>query len=473
MLHLINWKAFRERPKRFLLLDLGMLSLAVVHLLLLFFDVTYLHLRSTYSHWLPAVVQAYDPMKGIEPHRFTEDYQSAAHRYFLNCPRVSTKQVRDMQQRSQEMIEENPFEGADLSGALEQMKARMRNHTSINNSSKQAFDFYWKQACSPGEQQFYMTEIEPLLQLNYWRRTGTNGKPVDYFVYVDLFFVSIYLLEFLMSWILAIRRFGKEQKILYPLYHWYDIVSCIPLQQFRFLRLLRIGVILYRLVRSDYIQLKHSALYRALMRYQRIIMEEISDQVALNILNNIQAKTKLGTNRDLLEETLRSHRHEIRDVIVANLQTLELPTLQTRQPEIVVEIAQVVMESIEATDDYQRLVNLPLVRPIVEQLLNEHKIAMITEQTMDAFLDHWQERLQSEKLQSLLCDLIDDILDQAIRLSLNERIQDLIEDINLQVLEELKESSTAKIWRAEQQELLVERVARREKKQRPPEHPGA
>lgn len=462
MFNVINWQAFKTRPKRFLVLDLTMLSLAVIHLILLLFDTTYLHLRGTYATILPQVVKFYDPMKGIEPHRFTQDYALAAERYFLACPQGSQRQRDNMQRLSQQMIEENPFERAKLSGLLEQIKERVREHTAINNSSRQAFNFYWKYACNPGEQAFYEKEIAPLLELNYWRRTATNGKPVDYFFYVDLFFVSIYLLEFVLSWMLAIRRFGKEQKVLYPLYHWYDIVSCIPLQQFRLLRLLRIGVILYRLVRSDYIRLRNSGVYRALMRYQRIVMEEISDQVALNILNNIQAKTKLGTNRDLLEETLTSHRTEIRDVIVSNLQTLELPTLQTRQPELVVEIAQVIMESIEATDDYQNLVRLPLVKPVVEQLINEHKIAVLTEQSLDAFLENWQTRLQSEKVQSLLCDLIDDVLDQAIRLSLNERIQDLMEDINLQILEELKESSTAKIWRAEEQELIVERVARRE-----------
>ncbi len=462
MLHLINWNAFRERSKRFLILDLTMLSLAVVHLLFLLFDTTYLPLRSTYLTWAPGITRAYDPMKGIEPHRFTQHYLASAEQYFAACPRVTSRQRSTMQSLSNQMVEENPFARARLSGLLEQIKEKIRIHTTITNSSKQAFNFYWKNACNPSEQAFYVNEIKPLIALNYWRRTGTNGHPVDYFLYMDLFFVSLYLLEFLVSWILAIRRLGKEQKFLYPLYHWYDIVSCIPLQQFRLLRLLRIGVIFYRMVRSDYIRLRNSGIYRALVRYQGIIMEEISDQVALNILNNIQAKTRLGTNRDLLEETLSSHRQEIRDVIVSNLQTLELPTLQTRQPEIVVQIAQVIMDSIEATDDYKNLVRLPLVRPVVEQLVNEHKIAVLTEQAMDAFLDNWQERLQSEQMQSLLRDLIDDLLDQAIRLSLNGRIQDLMEDINLQILEEFKESSTAKIWRAEQKDLLVERVAKRE-----------
>lgn len=462
MLHLINWNAFKERPKRFLILDLTMLTIAVLHLLLLLFDTTYLHLRSTYLTWVPAVAGVYDPMKGIEPHRFTQHYLTAADQYFAACPQVSNRQRIIMQRLSEQMVEENPFAQARLSGLLEQVKEQMRIHTSITNSSKQAFNFYWKNACNDSEQAFYQSEIKPLIELNYWRRTGTNGRSIDYFLYVDLFFVSLYLLEFLISWMLAIRRFGKEQKILYPLYHWYDLVSCIPLQQFRLLRLLRIGVIFYRMVRSDYIRLRKSGIYRALVRYQSIVMEEVSDQVALNILSNIQAKTKLGTNRDLLEETLSSHRGEIRDVIVNNLQTLELPTLQSRQPEIVVEIAQVVMQSIAATDDYQKLVRLPLVRPVVEQLVNEHKIAVLTEQAMDAFLENWQARLKSEQMQSLLSDLIDDLLDQAIRLSLNERIQDLMEDINLQILEELKESSTAKIWRTEQKELLVERVAKRE-----------
>ncbi len=456
----INWKAFSERPKRFLLIDLGMLTLALIHLSLLLFDMTYFSMRPYYLRIVPALAQTYDPVKGVEKHRFTQTYLRASDTFFENCP--SADQQQRMRELSAEMIEENPFQRANMTGILEQIKERMRQHTAIENSSKQAFNYYWNNACAPGEKAFFERDIAPLIAQNYWRRIGTNGNFINYFWYLELFFISLYLLEFCVSWVLAIRRFGKEQRVLYPIYHWYDLVSCIPFPQFRFLRLLRVGIIVYRLIRSDYINLKNSKTYTAMIRYQRIIMEEISDQVALNILNNIQAKTRLGTNRDLLEETLNAHRTRIRDVAVSNLQHFELPTLQTRQPEIVAEIADVVMESIEATEEYQNLIRLPLVRPVVERIVNPQKIAGITEQAMDAFLEHWQERLQSEQMQSLLKDLIDDVLDQAVGLSLNQQIQDLIEDINLQILEELKASSTAKIWKAEQNALLIEKVAEQE-----------
>ena len=271
----------------------------------------------------------------------------------------------------------------------------------------------------------------------------------------------------MISWIWAIRKQGREQRVLYPIYHWYDWVSCIPLQSLRILRLLRIGAIFYRLIRSDFIDIRQFRVYRSLIKYQNILMEEISDQVAINILTNIQAKTRLGTNRDLLEETLRVNRDKIRDLIVSSLQRVELPTLHTRQLELVDNLAEMILSSIKATEDYRQLASVPLVKPLMDQVINHAKIARLTEQSLDAFLSAWSIKIQSEEMQSILSDLVDDVLDASIELSLNEHIQQLVEDINIQILEELKESSTAKIWRAEAQGLLIEKITQHQQEVEP------
>jgi len=361
------------------------------------------------------------------------------------------------------MVEENPFERANLRGKLEIIKNNVSKYTKTD-SSKAAFRKFWQAGCQnlSARQAFYAQEIRPYLALNFWRGINTHGRPINYFIYIDLCFIFFFLLEFIISWLWAIRKLGREQRILYPLYHWYDWLSCIPLQSLRMLRLLRIGTIFYRLIRNDFIDIRQFKIYRSLVKYQKIIMEEISDQVAINILTNIEAKTRLGTNRDLLEETLRVNRDKIRDLIVSSMQRVELPTLHTRQLELVDNLADMILTSIKATDDYQQITRIPLAKPLIDQVINQPKIARITEQAMEAFLSAWALKIQSAEMQSILSDLVDDILDASIALSLNEHIQQLVEDINIQVLEEFKESSTAKIWRAEAQGLLVEKVVQRQ-----------
>lgn len=468
---LINWQAARDKQLPHLIVDIAMLLLASLHLIMLLFDTTYFYLRPTYVKWLPAVTRSYDPIKGIEPHRFTVKYQQEAAVYFESCQQsgeVSKAQQQKLIQLSTEMIDENPFERANLRGKLEIIKSNVSTYTQIDRS-KAAFQQFWQAGCQnlAARQHFYETEIRPYLAVNFWRRIGTNGRMVNYFLYIDLCFISFFLLEFLISWIWAIRKQGREQRVLYPIYHWYDWVSCIPLQSLRILRLLRIGAIFYRLIRSDFIDIRQFRVYRSLIKYQNILMEEISDQVAINILTNIQAKTRLGTNRDLLEETLRVNRDKIRDLIVSSLQRVELPTLHTRQLELVDNLAEMILSSIKATEDYRQLASVPLVKPLMDQVINHAKIARLTEQSLDAFLSAWSIKIQSEEMQSILSDLVDDVLDASIELSLNEHIQQLVEDINIQILEELKESSTAKIWRAEAQGLLIEKITQHQQEVEP------
>jgi len=466
---MINWEAMRKRQAPYLLLDLIMLSLALLHLLLLLFDSTYFKLRPTYFTHLPGLVQRYDPLKGVVPHRFSENYLLQAANLFDSCQATGQpanfQQAQYLSDLSAQMIAEDPFARAGLSGKLELIKANMRAFTQIENSSTQAFETFWQAACQHVSQyqSFFEQQIAPHLRVNYWRGIGFNGRPIDYFIYLDLFFISIFLSEFLISWFLAVRRQGREQRVLYPLYHWYDLVSCIPLQQLRILRLLRILAVYYRLVRSEIILLEKTWIYKRLLKYQKIIMEELSDQVAVNILSNIQAKTRLGGNRAMLEATLQAHRTDIRDILLSNLKRLELPALQIHQQALVDLIAEVVTHSIRSTSDYQQLARLPLVRPMLEQILNETRMAQLTEQALETFAQDLETRLQSEPMQAILSDLIDDVLDLAIRLSLDPRIQKLMEDINLQVLEQLKESSiNAKIWREEEKSLFIERLAARE-----------
>lgn len=466
---MINWEAIRQRRVPYLMLDLSMLALALLHLFLLLFDTSYFKLRPTYlSHW-PQLVQRYDLLKGVQPHRFTENYLAQAENFFATCRQSGlpegSPQALSLSQLSAQMISEDPFARAGLSGKLELIKANVREYTGVENSSTQAFAVFWTSACQQvtASAPFFERQIAPHLRVNYWRGLGFNGRPLDYFVYIDLFFIAIFLLEFLISWLRAVRRQGREQRVLYPLYHWYDLVSCIPLQQLRALRLLRILAIYYRLVRSDIILLQNTWIYQRVMKYQKIIMEEISDQVAINILGNIQAKTRLGGNRDLLEETLQAHRQDIRDILLNSLQKIELPSLRARQSELVDLMAGLLVQAVRSTDDYQQLASLPLMRPVLEQALSTQRVAQMTEQTLDSFLAALQQKLAEPELQQILAEAIDDILNLSIRLSLDPRIQQLVEDINIQVLEQLKESSTQqKIWRAEEKGRLLERLAERE-----------
>lgn len=115
------------------------------------------------------------------------------------------------------------------------------------------------------------------------------------FVTYDLIFVAVFLFEFVARWIVAVFQKTYHRWFFYPFIHWYDVIGCIPVGSFRWLRLLRIFSILYRLQKYGIIDLRNSAPGRFIAKYYDIMMEEISDSVVVNVLDGVQDEVRQGS----------------------------------------------------------------------------------------------------------------------------------------------------------------------------------
>lgn len=238
-----------------------MALLAVVNLLLVIFNLTYVPLRdfwltgrvsvgdirSAYfelegitieliPHPVSQLITQYDTLKGIVPDRDTEEYlilveqlqqELAENNKDLTSPEVS-RLLRDLRWRSAEIIDNNPFAEANKTGTLERIKNEMREHLPNSaNSAKQAFRQFWSvenlQDNLEEELDFFDTEIQPLFASNYYRYLSDNGGYVDYFGFIDFPFGVIFGLEFLTrTWFISRRRTGVSW-LDAMLWRWYDI----------------------------------------------------------------------------------------------------------------------------------------------------------------------------------------------------------------------------------------------------------
>lgn len=133
------------------------------------------------------------------------------------------------------------------------------------------------------------------------------------FVFWDGLFVAIYLTEFTVRWGFAIGRRSYERWYFYPFAHWYDLLGCIPVGSFRWLRILRVVSLLYRLQKRGIIDLTDTWLGALILKYYRVVVEEISDRVVINVLE--------GAQRELRTDTPLIHRIE-RDVLLPRKQQL-------------------------------------------------------------------------------------------------------------------------------------------------------
>lgn len=141
------------------------------------------------------------------------------------------------------------------------------------------------------------------------------------FVSYDLIFVCIFLTEFVVRWGLAVVNKTHHRWFFYPFVHWYDLIGCIPVGSFRWLRLLRIISILYRLQKYGIIDLKNTFLGKFFITYYNVLVEEVSDRVVENVLNGVQDEVKQGSPivEKILSDVLLPQKS-----IIANWLTLKI-----------------------------------------------------------------------------------------------------------------------------------------------------
>ncbi|GIW21036.1 MAG: hypothetical protein KatS3mg068_0043 [Candidatus Sericytochromatia bacterium] len=446
----VNWEELRRRNKIPLFFDLFMISLAILNILLVLFDFTYFYFRDFYFHNLNFITKIYDPIKGVEKHRDTEKIILLAETFFSNIENTKNEKLKnELVNICLEMIEKDFFSRANKSGSLEVIKNKIRKYEN-EESSKKAFKKFWNNTSIINfekNKKFFFKEIYPILQTNYWRGYDERGKYIDYFYYIDSIFVLIFILEFIFQWILAIKRNGNDEKILYPLYHWYDILGLIPLKEFRILRLFRILSVYIRLVNTNIIIIKDNPIYKRISKIKRIITEEISDQVSINILTDIQEKTKLGANRDLIAQTIKAHKEEIKHVLKENIVKLEKRIIQENHSKIVSFISNIILDSIENNSQYKKIEKIPYINQKIKEVINYSSIKNYIDEILKNSSNSFNKLITSKEGDDLLNNIIDDFIDEIIIILNDKKIQDLIENINLKVLEELKKGNKLKKWK--------------------------
>lgn len=300
-----------------------MALLALANLLLVLFDLSYIPLRDFWLHGkvkvlgftlgpvqapgffikipLPPIAKWYDPIKGIEPHRDTQQYLQRVDdlENQIRLTGVRSPQVvvilQDLQRRSEEIIDTNPFQLANKTGSLEKIKNRMRDHIFDNKeaSAKQAFRRFWSPdylATRDRKQGlvFFNSELRPLFETNYYRPIGENGEFVDYFGLIDFPFFVLFSLEFLArTWLISRRHTGVSW-LDAMLWRWYDVFLLLPF--WRFLRIIPVTV---RLDHAKLIDLE--PIERQISQgFVANIAEDLTEVVVIRVINQIQGSIQGG-----------------------------------------------------------------------------------------------------------------------------------------------------------------------------------
>jgi hypothetical protein len=272
---------------------------------------------------------------------------------------------------------------------------------------------------------------------HYYRETVHSN-----FVAYDMIFVSIFIAELLIRWMVAIYKKTYYKWFFYPFVHWYDVLGCIPVGSFRWLRLLRVFSILYRLQKYEIIDLSNSFPIRFVKKYFNILIEEASDRVVINVLNGVQDEVKMGNPMAsrVMKEVLMPQKEVIIEWLAGRVNEITETFYPPRREQLRDYIDTIVSESISQDAKVATLEKMPVVgRPIVDVI--ESTVSDIVFNVLDRLV----QDIGHEDTDLLVKELADMIIEQVIQPS--QTLNDAGADVVVDVIEVIKDEVEVQKWK--------------------------
>ena len=256
----------------------------------------------------------------------------------------------------------------------------------------------------------------------------------------ESWFITFLIAELGIRWFIAIVQKHHKRWFFFPFIHWYEIVAIHP--YFRFLRLIRAGIIAYRLHELGYKVVPNSML-RQLNFYYQVVMEELSDRVVITVIDSV--KTELdtsSTHKKIIHDLVDHHRQMFATTLTQVLQETLAVELKSQQKTISDSVGQVVIKAIEDTPELTQLLRLiPIVGGRIEQQIHsigQHLGENITQGLIQPFIDgtttkpntHYQ--LIAEKVSQMNIE--------------NHALEQLVESVVYESLESLRKQVAVKQW---------------------------
>ncbi|MEM9567259.1 MAG: hypothetical protein AAF974_03040 [Cyanobacteria bacterium P01_E01_bin.34] len=424
-----------------------------------FFDLTYVRWRDVYVRYVPVLSRLYDPVKGIEPHRVTQGYLDAVDALeeqlqageALDSLMVQAL-LQDLQDRSVEAIDDNPFQLANRLGAFERAKNRLRDRTSLE-SSKAAFQQFWtaehleEKGWEEGLE-FFNRQIRPQFERNFYRNIDESGQFVEGFWRIDRWFLLVFLTEFMLrTWFMSrsLRAVSWRDAVLW---RWYDILLLVP-----FWRWLRVIPLSIRWSDAGLINLSpiRLQLVRGISAY---LAAEMTELIVVRVIDRTQAAITSGT---IAERILAGPQREFInvngvDTIAAIAErAIELSiyrVLPRLQPDIEALLAHSLSSVYTNSKLYRNLSGLPGMTRVPQQLTQtmSHQLASsLYAAAIAAFEDAEGRRLYDELMASLRESLRHELSTAQTLEPLQTLLVDLLEEVKLNYVQQFEQDDVEQL----------------------------
>jgi hypothetical protein len=257
------------------------------------------------------------------------------------------------------------------------------------------------------------------------------------FQIIDLCFVGIFLLDVLLGWAVALFERRYARWYYYPFAHWYDVLGCIPLSGFRWLRVLRVGSLLIRLQRLDLIDMRRWAVFGLVHRYYSLLLEELSDRVMVKLFSRMQQEIGASDDlsRRLLNEVVRPRKERLLDDLSRRMQGMLEGGYRDNRGAIEGYVEGLIHQALMNNPEVASLRRLPMGGRVADTL--DKALADIAARLLQGAA----EGLRGAQFQRLARSLADECFeawvyqDDDTDLALEELLVDVIEVLKQQVLD--------------------------------------
>lgn len=447
--------------------DQSMALIATANVAWIIFDISYIPLRNFWLHreiyplpsiplvvpvsWLPNITPIYDKIKGIEPHRDTQNYinqfrrlENVSHNTGINSPKA--RQLRlELVVLTSQMIDENPFVSSGNLGTLEKIKNLLRARTGMDSAKQSAAQLLGKTYITDQdwnqEKLFWNQKILPLVATNYWRAIDASGQQVNISWRIDTPFQILFLIDILLRAFRLKTRYPRIRWSDALLRRWIDLPLLLP-----FWRLLRIVPVTERLSSSRLIQLEplRAAVSRVIVA---VLALELFEVLTVRIVDALQGSIRAPLAAERIRR-LRSHQsldqndgNELAELIRLWLPVLLSQVGPNMRPQLIGLFSHTLQRSLNGVIVPPPLQSIPAIQKAESELGRQLASGMV-----DALLDISrttgdQLGRKDPVLDELGIEVLDRFWEELARTIEEGPILDRSQDLLIAILEDFKRSS--------------------------------
>lgn len=263
----------------------------------------------------------------------------------------------------------------------------------------------------------------------------------DFLLY-DAIFILIFVTEIIIQWVISVIRKIYSAWWIYPIANWYDVLGCIPLGAFRWLRLLRIVSMTLRLHKMGVINLRKTFFYKKFYSIYQTFVKDASDGALIVMIEAMQRGVKSASDGNIMADAIKPEQKELAKALATKIHELVEDNYNEHRDDMKEQIKLVVKDGFDQSPPMKKVEQIPLIGSRIIKRL-EAQLSDISFQLVDSL----SSKLASDEVAQIIENVINTSLDSMLqdekgiknKISSDDELSEILTNIVDRILQQLKE----------------------------------